>query len=135
MSGNVYIVRASKFVKIGFAADVPRRLAQLQTGATEPLTLLAVIPGCTMKLEKILHVRLAEYRERGEWFRYTGKCRALVLTIIGGARPKTLADVEHLWEFAVGMGAARQAQQTIADPASTHEQLKEAHILLRHLTH
>ncbi len=135
MAGNVYIVRAGKFIKIGFATDVPRRLAQLQTGTSEPLQLLAVIPECTMKLEKLLHLRLADFKERGEWFRYTGRCRAFIVTIMSGARPKTAADIDNLWEFAAGMGALQNARRTLANPASTHEQLKEAHIVLRSLTH
>lgn len=54
-------------IKIGYAADVEKRLATLQVGNPTPLNLLGVHKG-TMKTEKELHKRFAEHRLSGEWF-------------------------------------------------------------------
>lgn len=66
--GFVYFVRAGDFIKIGFAVDVQRRIASLQTGSPMPLTLLATTPG-TLDSERAYHKRFDELWERGEWFR------------------------------------------------------------------
>jgi hypothetical protein len=129
----VYFVKSGKHFKIGYSDDVPRRLSQLRTGCAESLDLLAVIPG-PMRLEKQLHELLRDYRAQGEWFRYNGKARAFVRVIIAGAHPNTPEDVDLLWHFATGDTALSAAKKTIADPSSTHEQLKDAHILVRDLT-
>lgn len=58
----------NRFVKIGYAADVKKRLEGLQTGTPEPLKLLAAIPG-DHALERALHQRFAYLRHYREWFR------------------------------------------------------------------
>lgn len=130
---SVYFVKSGKHFKIGYSDDVPRRLSQLRTGCAEPLELLAVIPG-PMRLEKQLHELLCGYRAQGEWFRYSGKARAFVRVIIAGAHPASPEDVDLLWHFATGNGVLNAARKTIADPSSTHEQLRDAHIVVRDLT-
>lgn len=54
-------------IKIGVSNNVYKRLSLLQTGSSEKLTLI----GCThgdAALEKQMHVTLAAFRTRGEWF-------------------------------------------------------------------
>lgn len=64
---NTYVVRsgASGPVKIGRSKDPANRIATLQTGCAEKLTLLHLLP---WDAEKDLHRRLASWRMRGEWF-------------------------------------------------------------------
>lgn len=54
-------------VKIGWARDVKRRLAQLQTGQPHKLRLLGQIPG-GLTAERKVHEKLAAHRMTGEWF-------------------------------------------------------------------
>lgn len=73
--GNVYFIhsKATKAIKIGYSAHSPKvRLRELQTATAEKLSLLGWIAG-SRDDERDLHQRFAEYRIRGEWFRYTGE--------------------------------------------------------------
>jgi len=66
---TVYYVRsASGLIKIGIADDVAKRLATLQTGNAELLTVIATEPGGRAR-ELTLHNRFHFARVRGEWFR------------------------------------------------------------------
>lgn len=69
--GYVYVIEAGEFVKIGFAADVEKRLRALRTACPMPLTVIAEIKG-TMVTEQKLHRRFAGHRAEGEWFRREG---------------------------------------------------------------
>jgi hypothetical protein len=56
-------------VKIGFAVNPERRIKQLQTGNEHRLVMLGKIPSVKYKeLEKQLHKRFKNRRQRGEWF-------------------------------------------------------------------
>lgn len=70
--GFVYLIRAGEGpVKIGWVAEresAPQRLAAMQTGNHERLSLLAVFPEAEGLTEWSLHRRFAEHRLRGEWF-------------------------------------------------------------------
>lgn len=57
-----------RFVKIGIAGDVNRRLKKMQMGCPYELKVLAVIPGGA-HMEKELHVRFLADRVTGEWFK------------------------------------------------------------------
>jgi hypothetical protein len=92
--GNVYFVLCGKFVKIGFALDVGKRLAELQTGNPQPLAMIAVIPNCAPSVERMYHQAFAEARVRGEWF-HSKALRRIVVQIQCGAAPRTLAAIEH----------------------------------------
>lgn len=66
-------------VKVGYARDVSRRHAALQTGCPATLRILGVIP-VAQRLESEVHRRLAEHRvpNRREWYH----CNAEVLRFI-----------------------------------------------------
>lgn len=67
----VYFVQALRLglVKIGIARDVPSRMAALQTGSPDTLTLIgAISTNAPCSLEKTLHMRFAAHRRHGEWF-------------------------------------------------------------------
>ena len=65
----IYFVSAGTngAIKIGQADDPARRLAELQTGSSEPLFLLATLPGGRRE-EAALHTVFAAFQKRGEWF-------------------------------------------------------------------
>lgn len=69
-AGFVYFVQAGDghgAIKIGFASNVPARIATLQTGCPLDLRLLAAIPG-TYQTEREIQTHFADVRLRGEWF-------------------------------------------------------------------
>ena len=84
LTGWVYFIQAerSAAIKIGFATDVSKRIAQLQTGTHEALVLIGLLPG-TVRDEKALHRRFCHYRIRSEWFEPSGE---LLDFIEGSAR-------------------------------------------------
>lgn len=69
-------------VKIGYTGRrVKERMAEGQTFAHQELTLLAETYG-TMADEARLHHLFAPLRVRGEWFRYEGDLRELVMMLM-----------------------------------------------------
>ncbi|MGE4079598.1 MAG: GIY-YIG nuclease family protein [Reyranella sp.] len=56
-------------VKIGFTADVTKRMPQLQSGQLIPLLLMRLLAGSAVD-EKALHRRFADHAIGGEWFRF-----------------------------------------------------------------
>jgi len=65
----IYFIQAGDkgAVKIGFAKDVEKRFAALQTGNHETLRLLKEIQG-EIELEQEIHSLLKKYHVRGEWY-------------------------------------------------------------------
>ena len=77
---TVYFVQAeiTRRIKIGFTAGaVEKRLASLQTGSGEILTLLSTVPG-DKGLEARLHAKFAAYRTHNEWFKESSELWALI---------------------------------------------------------
>jgi hypothetical protein len=80
VTGLVYIIRAeeSRRVKIGYTSTEPiRRLAALQTGSPDRLSIVATVPG-SMRLERSIHETLRASRSHGEWFSDTEEVRKFV---------------------------------------------------------
>jgi len=67
-SGYVYAIMAGQHIKIGWARDLDKRLATLQTSSPKRLQLLGSIIGFCSD-EGRLHERFARYHIRGEWYR------------------------------------------------------------------
>ena len=79
-TGVVYLLQAQglQWIKIGWTANLERRLEGFRTASPLLLTLLRVIPTATpVALERQLHERYAAYRQHGEWF-------ALPETLVAG---------------------------------------------------
>jgi len=55
-------------IKIGETNNINRRLATLQVGTSEKLTLLGFLDN-DLETEKDMHLKFSEYRLRGEWFK------------------------------------------------------------------
>jgi hypothetical protein len=72
-TSHLYILhdRAVQRVKIGKARDVPRRIAQLQTGSSTPLEFMLFMAHCGW-LEATIHAAFGQYRAQGEWFTCSG---------------------------------------------------------------
>jgi hypothetical protein len=67
--GNVYLLRAGPYYKIGVSTQVDERIKQLSTLPPFDIELLHTLPTDDMyKLEKQLHERYADKRKNGEWF-------------------------------------------------------------------
>jgi hypothetical protein len=68
--GCVYFVSDGENIKIGHTYDLPKRLTALQTGNPHALTVVgSVICTDPAEVESRLHMRFADRRVRGEWFR------------------------------------------------------------------
>ncbi len=83
----IYFLRDDKAgaIKIGYAADVAKRVRTLQTGNPTPLQLVGAIPG-TMTDESRYHRRFAAFRvhpDRREWFRADAELVAAVNALVG----------------------------------------------------
>jgi hypothetical protein len=70
---SVYAIGSGKAVKVGYARNVARRLAELQTGSPEELIIWTTLTRLTRKeaqeIERRAHKALADCRTRGEWFK------------------------------------------------------------------
>ena len=65
-----------RFQKIGFSADVAKRLKSLQTGNPDKLAIHHVEPVPKEQvrlLERKIHKDLSHYRLKGEWFNLTSQ--------------------------------------------------------------
>lgn len=69
--GIIYFIQSeqTKAIKIGYTTgEVRNRVSSLQTAHPCKLHLLATMPG-DLQYEKLLHMRFAEHRLEGEWFK------------------------------------------------------------------
>lgn len=78
-SGQIYFLRNSRgHIKIGWTTQSPEsRLSQIQTGDSEPVKIVGVMPG-TEQQERAFHVRFAAYRMKGEWFHPNAELELLI---------------------------------------------------------
>lgn len=86
----VYFVRCQEPIKIGVAADVAARIADLQGANPHELELLAQVRG-GRDFERQLHERFVQARIRGEWFRPVED----LLLVIEKAREVAAYEAEH----------------------------------------
>jgi hypothetical protein len=68
----------SETIKIGRSTDPDKRLRSLQTGNSEPVEIVLLLPHLPPFEEGQLHWRFRKYRTPGEWFEYRGELRAFV---------------------------------------------------------
>jgi len=92
---RVYFVQAetSKAIKIGVSWNPKRRLAELQNGHHEALSLIGELDGDS-KLERELHRRFASSRMSGEWFACTDELLETIKELDRAKdSPMTLASI------------------------------------------
>jgi predicted GIY-YIG superfamily endonuclease len=68
MSGYVYFIECTDYIKIGFTIDVEKRFKTLQHSNPLDLKLLCSFRGTMAKEAELLH-KWRHLRHRGEWFR------------------------------------------------------------------
>lgn len=121
MNSVVYFIQsADGLVKIGWTADLARRLNNLNSASSSPLRVLATTPGGAT-LEAHLHERFSDLRERGEWFRPNDDLLRLVGQILEGR-----ADI-----FAAGLVGADSAEYE--SPTYAGSKSEQAAIFARRL--
>jgi excisionase family DNA binding protein len=67
LTGLIYVVGFADYIKIGYTKNVAQRVASLEGGLPQKLTVHAVMPGSIRK-EFALHARFKKHRLNGEWF-------------------------------------------------------------------
>lgn len=82
VQGFVYFIQAqdSLAIKIGYAVDVEKRLAALQTGCPEELVVVGSLEGTVID-EKSLHAKFSLDHIRGEWFRASDELVNYILEV------------------------------------------------------
>ncbi len=100
--GFVYLIRSGEHVKIGVAANVARRLTNLQTAHVSPLVVLGAIEfGDPLDAEKQAHERFAAQRVRGEWFAMTDgetkEALAFLSELAGPVNEPVAEPLPSLW--------------------------------------
>ena len=81
---HLYFVQCGEYVKIGIAADVRKRVRDMEMHNPYEMKILHVMPG-KRKEEKELHKRFATYRRRNEWFWFEGELREYVEGLLNDA--------------------------------------------------
>jgi len=85
MSGFVYFLRrADGDIKIGWASNVARRVAQLRCKLAEDLEILGSFPG-SFRSEALLHDRFSADRRDGEWFAASSDLLEVIRESVAGA--------------------------------------------------
>lgn len=85
-----FFITESGLVKIGRARNIWKRLAQLQIGNHETLSMIGSLAG-GRGLELEIHELLADTRVRGEWFRGSDTLRALIWAAFHAAKREVAA--------------------------------------------
>lgn len=68
---SVYFIQdgSTSLIKIGSSDAVVRRKREMECANPSPLTILAEIVGQGTMLERLIHIKFAKMRIRGEWFK------------------------------------------------------------------
>jgi hypothetical protein len=91
MTGYVYAIDNGRgCVKIGWAKNPERRLAEINVSDPDRLSLVGYASG-SREHEAAIHQILAPHRVRGEWFRIDGSVRLFLELIAAGNRPAPIA--------------------------------------------
>lgn len=80
----VYVVHPqdnAKYVKIGYSSDTDRRITNLQIAHPSILVTPLLFETAGEEFETYLHILFEEFRERGEWFLYTGSLKDLFIAM------------------------------------------------------
>jgi hypothetical protein len=92
----IYFIRAGRkrLVKIGYSKGHPSaRMAVLQTGSVEPLSLIGMLDG-EPRDEAQWHRRFKHLRVTGEWFRWTSELSRAARPHLRSTAMRRLAKIE-----------------------------------------
>lgn len=95
MSLAVYFIKneTTGAIKIGRTKTMRKRLGDLQTASSEPLTLLGVVPGSN-ELERALHTEFRDHQIHGEWFHPHESLMSRIATMISDGEPNQIEDTK-----------------------------------------
>lgn len=79
--GVVYFIRGGGLIKIGWTADLARRLEVLRSQSPVELKLIGTVEGSRAK-EKELHNKFSEYHVHHEWYE-SAPVTGLLHTVVG----------------------------------------------------
>jgi hypothetical protein len=119
VKGDVYFVQSGCFVKIGFTTNLSKRIASLQTSATERLELIGSVK-CTADRERLYHTNFGRYRLRGEWFKIEGELATFLQVRFGGAhawpcrRVGPTSTISEFWSWFEPFGAPHKCAPVCA---------------------
>lgn len=78
---SIYAISIGDFLKFGISKHVGQRLSEVQSGCPYEAKLISSTGSLTwdqaVKLERLVHLALADFHERGEWFRKCQKTLAV----------------------------------------------------------
>jgi hypothetical protein len=81
--GYIYFIASEDGrVKIGYSKNPKARLANMQTGSSSQLKIIALSPANQVE-ERKLHQQFDEYRVHREWFRFEGALREFIEKLNG----------------------------------------------------
>lgn len=83
--GMIYFARDAErdAIKVGYSADVDKRLSSLQVGNPNRLEIVGLI-AAEQRIEPIIHLQLYEGRIAGEWFWDRGVTMQWLMDMTGG---------------------------------------------------
>lgn len=120
MDGNVYFARAGRDgpIKVGWTSgEVRRRIANLQIGSPEQITVLASMDG-DPETERLVHAVHSSSRRLGEWFNPTPALLELIDRITSAAamsaeqRDRTFQQIVE--DLRAAVAAAEQTARLLA---------------------
>lgn len=122
----IYFIRRGEDgpVKIGFTTNLDKRLASLQGGNAEKLTVIRTMDG-DKETERVLHGYFADQRLHGEWFEYSEEMLRVDAPAYVAAAPKPTTE----WTLAQRLAAAlradfghlKQARRVVAEITGCNE--------------
>jgi len=125
MTQYLYLIRSQEFYKIGVANDVESRLASLQTGNPQMLTVEVVYGFDNAEIvERAIHQKFGKQRGLGEWFSLTQDqitdfekiCIALGGQQENGVLSVDSADLEEAEDVSEYLATIEDVKKIMCDP-------------------
>lgn len=110
----VYLVECQGRHKIGWSADITRRLTALQTSSPWPLHVVRVIFG-ERRLESSLHTLFGPWRRSGEWFEFPPDILTLVIAVMDAHANATLDNEADRYETEATLAAIRRLPTDVTE--------------------
>ena len=130
-----YVVTARDIgrVKIGFSEKPAHRFVKIHTDSPVALALERVCEG-SVDDERALHIRFAEYRDRGEWFRLTDEIEQYMAGLNPPATAARRESINKIIIAATGCSKA-YASQMVSSNNGQRMPIPVAVAVFRHSGH
>lgn len=86
---SIYVLRSAELVKIGYSANLHKRVGSIVSGSPVAVEFVGHMPG-ERDVEAHLHQRFAAHRFSGEWFVETEEMRSVFAAILTPKMPQPL---------------------------------------------